>query len=281
MRRDTLSALVLPLTAVCALGLLAPPAVGITFGEVDYGNAYPNVGAVVFQPPDDWPAGPQPYAWMSCTLIHPRVVLTAAHGAMQLVQYPEAIPYMYVSFTPYALDKSSWHGVEGVVVHPDYNPHNSTCFFDVAVIILKEPVTDIEPATLPYVGFLDDLKDANLLREPGQGGVPFRVVGYGGTLTWPPPVLISGDNWRRFADSDFLSLPQGFLRLHQSAAAGTGGTSYGDSGGPAFWVGADGSQTVVGVTSWGDPMRVAMNSLWRVDVPETLDFIDAVINNLP
>jgi len=246
----------------------------ITGGEVDEDNTYSNVGAVVGMPPD----GSGPAVMSSGTLIHPRVLLTAGHVSLFMEQNPWTIPLTFISFSPYALDPATGHEVEAAITHPNYNPIAYTSQFanDVGVIILKEPVSDLPPATLPDEGFLDDLMTAGLLRQPGQGGVPFRVVGYGSILDWPPKVITPGDGWRRFADSEYLNLLAGWLHLLQNPATENGGTAFGDSGGPAFWIEPDGTRVLVAVTSWGE--AAAMGFYWRVDIPETLDFIDWVIN---
>ena len=134
---------------------------------------------------------------------------------------------------------------------------------DVGVVILKEPTYDLPLAKLPSPGLLDELKKAKLLRQPGQGGVIFRVVGYGSTLGWPPPVSTPGDGPRRFADSEYLNVLPGWLLLQQNPATGNGGTGWGDSGGPVFWTEPDGTRTLVGICSWGDMQLVAMNFCWR------------------
>ncbi len=59
-----------------------------------------------------------------------------------------------------------------------------------------------------------------------------------------------------------------------------GGIEYRDSGGPAFWIQPDGTRVFVGLTSWGDFKLVATSFYWRVDLPETLDFIQQVIQRL-
>ena len=65
-------------------------------------------------------------------------------------------------------------------------------------------------------------------------------------------------------------------------ATGDGGTCYGDSGGPVFWADpeGDGAEILVGISSWGDDPCVASGFYYRVDIPETLDFIDNVIGDL-
>jgi hypothetical protein len=152
------------------------------------------------------------------------------------------------------------------------NPH------DVGALILAEPVTDIEPANLPYERFLNDLKAEGKLRQ-GKNEADFTLVGYGGTLDWPPRE-ITYDDYRQFAESEYQALLKAWLRMSQNHATGDGGTCYGDSGGPAFWTEPDGTEILVGVTSWGDAQCVASAFNYRVDIPETLDFIDDVIAGL-
>jgi len=47
-----------------------------------------------------------------------------------------------------------------------------------------------------------------------------------------------------------------------------------------FWTEPDGSEILVGITSWGDADCVATGFNYRVDIPEPLSFIDSVIADL-
>jgi hypothetical protein len=131
---------------------------------------------------------------------------------------------------------------------------------------------------LPEVGFLDRLLAEGKLRQ-GADEADFVVVGYGGTLHWPPPD-VTYDDYRQFAMSEYQALLDAWLRVSQNQATGDGGTCYGDSGGPAFWTSPEGTEILVGITSWGDAPCVSSGFNYRVDIPETLSFIDSVIASL-
>jgi len=68
--------------------------------------------------------------------------------------------------------------------------------------------------------------------------------------------------------------------MSQNQATDDGGTCYGDSGGPAFWMEPDGTEILVGVTSWGDASCVSSAFNYRMDIPDTLGFIDSIFSDL-
>jgi secreted trypsin-like serine protease len=244
------------------------PVSAITWGELD--TEHHAVGAMVIDYPD--------YGlWQMCsgTLIHERVFLTASHCTADLTQ--EELDNLFVNFDPDAMNPDTLRRVETAVTHPDYN-WGSSDPHDIAALILAEPVTDIEPAQLPAAGFLDELRAANLLRDKSQGAM-ITLVGYGGTLAWPPPE-ITYEDLRQVAYSEYKSLTPVWLHMSQSLNQDNGGTCFGDSGGPAFWTNEDGSEVLLGVTSWGDAQCVATSFNYRVDTTESLDFIFGVIDSL-
>ena len=260
MKRVSVLAVIVVLLAVVTL-----PAAAITNGDLD-GEGHPNVGLMIA----DIDGEPQ---WRcSGTLIAPRVFLTAGHcvgdgatGARVWFDTDLTDNKEY----PYGGDTS----IEGTPVpHPDYSwgdadPH------DVGLVILAEAVTDIEPAPLPDPDLLAQLKKDRILREGGPEGAFFTEVGYGGTLaSWPPPEL-AYDKVRRVVESEYVALTKVHLHLSQKAVFDEGGTCFGDSGGPSFWVDVDGNEIVVAVTSTGDAQCVATGLNYRVDVTETLKWI--------
>jgi secreted trypsin-like serine protease len=256
---------------LATLLLMALPVGAITWGELD-GEGHPNVGAMVV----DWP-GYGPWQWCSGTLIHPQVFLTAGHCTDGLDEY--GIETVWVNFEQNAVAQEGLRRVEKVITHPEYgwggsDPH------DVGLLILAESAMGIKVAELPDLGLLDELKKERILRPGGPEGAKFTVVGYGGTLNWPPPDIYYEDE-RQVAQSEYVALTKVWLHMSQNHLKGDGGTCFGDSGGPAFWVDETGHETIVGVTSWGDAQCVATGFDYRIDIPQARDFIDNVIKNLP
>lgn len=260
MRRATVA-----VAAVLALLVLALPVGAITGGELD-GEGHPNVGLVyvTLDGVRQWRC--------SGTLVAPRVFLTAGHcveggvdGALVWFDadltanpdYPEGGP-------------SAYSGLP--IVHPEFD-WGSSDPHDVGVVILDEPVMGITPAPLPVPDLLGQLKKDRILRAGGPQGAYFTMVGYGRILeSWPPPVLVSSPI-RRVAEGEYVALTQDMLHLSQKAVFDEGGSCFGDSGGPTFWVDSAGNEIVVAVTSTGDAQCVATGLNYRVDTPQILQWI--------
>jgi len=253
--------------------IIVLPAKAITWGEAD-GDDHPNVGAMVV-----WPDGLGLFQICSGTLIGPNIFLTAGHCTDYLDYLIDSgqitTEEIYVNFNENALEASTLLDVQLVITHPDYNwgPYSNP--HDVGILILEQPV-GITPAILPYEGLLNDLRAAGLLRK-GKEEADFTIVGYGGTLYWPPPE-VTYDDQRQFALAEYQALLKSWLRLSQNKATGDGGSCYGDSGGPVFWTDRTDPENeveiLVGITSWGDIPCVATSFNYRVDTLDTLDFIN-------
>jgi secreted trypsin-like serine protease len=255
------------------------PALAITGGDPD-GEAHPNVGVIIVA----LTVEPEVEPFMICSgaLIYPQVFLTAGHCTDYLDYlfslYTAAEMKVYVSFNAEGALEEGWLLVKDVITHPDYDWGPTSNPYDVGALILEQN-SDITPAQLPEEGFLDQLKANGILKQ-GSERAKFTVVGYGTTLEWPPPKIVAPDGMRRFAVSEYLNLRKVWLHMSQNQAPGKedSGTCSGDSGGPVFWTEDEGPEIIVAVTSWGDAVCVATGTTYRVDISDSLSFIDDVIN---
>lgn len=260
------------------------PAFGITWGSEDWGDNYPNVCMMGVSAKD----GDALIQMTTCTgtLIDSRVVLTAGH----CVEYAWTVEEIFGQGNVlvevfFGIDLSSTEPgngltVESYIAHPNYSWTNNANPYDVGVLILEDPVVNILPANLPDLGKLNQLKrDGSLGRGPNRAD--FITVGYGATLDWPPPVIDYFVFVRQYAESGYRALLPAWLNLSQNQATGDGGSCFGDSGGPVFWHDQGTEEDIlVGITSWGDPHCISPSFNYRVDIQETLGFIESVLSNL-
>ena len=241
---------------VLAAIVLSSPAAAITFGHPD-GTDHPNVGAFIVLG-----SGGQRFAICSGTLISPTVFLTASHCTTGLDDQD-----VYVSFDE-VIDASATlhHGTAHT--NPLYVPagHQSDPH-DVAVIVLDQPVTGITPATLPSAGALDGL---------GLKDQRFDAVGYGAVRDEKTKGASSlGDGGSRLeTEQGFRSLTKAWLNLSMNPSVGSGGTCYGDSGGPHFLAGTD---TVMAITVTGDAWCRSTDVDYRVDTDESRAFLSEFV----
>ena len=240
------------------------PASAITFGQPD-GDNHPNVGAMIVQEPDG-----EYYLYCSGTLIAPHVFLTASHCTVAAAAYGADPHDVYVTFDPIYDDDATLH--RGTYdINPNYG-HDMHDLHDVAVIILDEPIDGIQPAELPPAGLLDGLKKTHDLK-----GQEFVTVGYG-TLrddkTRGPHSL--GDYGERYyAEQTFLALKPYWLQISMNPSTGSGGTCYGDSGGPHF---LDNSSMVVSLTVTGDAWCRATDVTYRLDTDSAREYLDEFVD---
>jgi hypothetical protein len=263
MKKVTL-ALVLALALV--FGTLGS-AGAITNGEPDNGR-HPYVGLAVFD------VGGAPSHRCSASLLTPTVVLTAGHctdgtsvarvwfdeNVQSNTEYPRsgATSYDGVAHTYPTFCTGCGKGLPGFATG------------DVGIIILSEPVpTSVvsEYAKLPDEGLVDTLKNKTPVdfvgygvQEQRRGGGPPSWTGLRVRL-FAPSELVSGN----FVHSDE------FLKLALNPGGGSGGTCFGDSGGPNF---IGDSNVVAGVTSFGINGNCAgTGGVYRVDRADDLDWL--------
>jgi hypothetical protein len=209
----------------------------VTNGEFD-GEGHPYVGLMVAQV-EGAPA------WRcSGTLISSTVFLTAGHctfGADHVEIWFDAD----VENNRDALNYPFTGDVGGTpFTHPEYDD-NAFVLRDVGVVVLDEPVVMDTYGALPEQDQLDALKTRR-----GRQNVGFTAVGYG--LQRINPVFEEALLIRQVATPKLLQINTpgftGDFSLLLSNNHSTGGTCFGDSGGPNF-LGA--SNVVAGVTSFG------------------------------
>jgi secreted trypsin-like serine protease len=261
--------LLIVLLAVAALLLPATTANAITFGQPD-GNRHPNVGALLA----DWDEeSPGLDIYCSGTLIAPRVFLTASHCTQGLAVGHDIAPHdVWVTFAPtYDEDSTSTAGLFRGTYHtnPLYGSGGANNTYDIATVVL-DTAPGRTPARLPTVGLLSDLKaDGSIYDQT------FTAVGYGTVRedkTGGPHAFFF-DGIRRYALQSFLSLQKAWLTLNMNPSTGSGGTCYGDSGGPHF-LGGVSSNLIVSVTVTGDAMCRATDKTYRIDTPWARDFLE-------
>lgn len=152
------------------------------------------------------------------------------------------------------------------VTHPLFGSGGRNNSYDIAVFLLDDVVTGVEPARMAPLGFLDTLA------APRQQ--TFTAVGYGTVRQinrQGPQAFLPG--WRREkADQQLLSLTKAWVTFSMNLATGNGGTCYGDSGGPHFLGGF-----VVAITITGDAVCKATDKDYRVDTPWAQAFLSEFV----
>ena len=262
--KKVIIALALTLTLIlAAVGVVG----AITDGEPD-GNGHPFVGLALFYDEDG------EYMWRcSGTLLSETIFLTAGHcthsthkahvlfdaDLMELsYPYPDCGPYTCYEGDTY--------------VHPLYDD-NAFYVHDAGVVVLSTQVTGIETfGTLPEVDSLDAL-----MPRRGQKETYFTAVGYGLQASFP-----DGADWKTRDDRIRMVAYPYLLQLNAPGMTGdfsillsnnhaTGGTCYGDSGGPNF---LGDSYVVAGVTSYGMNVSCAgTGGVFRMDRQNVQDFV--------
>lgn len=248
--------LITALAVMVSIALAAPPSEAITFGQPD-GNGHPNVGTLVIE------LEGERLHICSGTLISPTVFLTAGHCTDFLPAL--GIETVWVSFDP-LFDPGTSALVSGTYVTAPDLWHDHADPLDLAVVLLDSAVA-ATPALLPTEGLLDSMKRD--LR-----GQTFTAVGYGArreTITGGFQAIFDNDE-RRFATQGFLSLQKSWLTLNMNPRTGSGGTCYGDSGGPHFLGGPE-SNLIVSITVTGDAVCKATDQTYRLDTPAARAFL--------
>ena len=253
--------------------LTATPAAAVTNGTED-GDGHPMVGLMVAKD-----ASGAPLWRCSGTLLTSTVFLTAGHcteaPAVSAAIWFDADVQSGIPGNGYG---STWVGdASGTTfTHPDYNP-NAFFVRDVGVVMLDQPWVLSEYGQLPRLNSLN-----KYAKRRGLNKVRFDSVGYGLQRSFPNPVAEFKNKAFRVRYIAHPRLIQintpgftGNFSLLLSNNRNTGGTCFGDSGGPNFLAG---TLTVAGVTSYGLNGNCAgTGGVFRMDKSWSLDFVNSFL----
>src|SRR5947207_1291144 len=251
----------------CDRGATAPermsPPSFITDGTID-DNQHPAVVLIVMD------VAGEPAFRCSGTLIAPKVVLTAGHCAGEPGEFSGVRIFTESDVQdgnntypfaggPNSVEATEWHA------HPLFT---ESAFFlhDVGVVLLSKAVKLAagQYGRLPTRDQLDALKPSS--------STLFTAVGYG--VQRINPAFIEAEIIRMFAEPHLIQIDGGIVgdfSLLLSNNAATGGTCFGDSGGPNF-VGS--SNVNGGVTSFGlNGTCGGTGGVFRLDRQNVLDFV--------
>ena len=253
------------LAVLTALALAITPAAAITSGELD-GNGHPYVGLMVAQD-----AKGNPLWRCSGTLLSPTLFLTAGH----CTESPAAHVEIWFAADVESGIPANGYPYRGDVgskpyTHPQYNP-NAFYLYDLGVVVLDKPMRVGKYGTLPELNVLD-----KLATQRGTQNVSFTAVGYGLQQSFPDAASWKEHNQRirMVAYPHLLQINTGFtgdFSVLLSNNSNTGGTCFGDSGGPNF---IGNSNVVGGVTSYGINGNCAgTGGVYRVDRSDDLTWL--------
>jgi hypothetical protein len=276
------------------------PVAAITYGEPDAGE-HPYVGFMIFYDPAE-------DAWFSCsgTLLDADTFLTAAHctygigtegqllgtsgGTDVWVTFDDTevlagwplrseIGTLYPDVAALNAARRAWlddpsHGYIGGTAYPDPRYENFAGFpvtYDVGIVELDTGVS------LPTYGVLAPLFTVEGMASlpSGRNDALVETVGYGIQAVQPHPMDIESRYKSTSRIVGLNSSISGGGNLHTlnnpSAVGGTGGSCFGDSGGPVF---VNDTNQVLAVVSFGfSPTCHGADYSWRVDTQESYEFI--------
>jgi V8-like Glu-specific endopeptidase len=258
MKKATLALLLVLVLAFSAIGT----ARAITDGTLD-GNGHPYVGLMVAQD-----ANGRPLWRCSGTLLSSTIFLTAGH----CTEAPAAHAEIWFAADVQSGVPGNGYPYQGDVggttyTHPQYDP-NAFYLYDLGVVVLDEPMTMTTYGRLPGLNSLDALRP--------RASTTFTAVGYGLQKAFPDAAAWkeSVQKVRMVAYPHLVQINTGFTgdgSLVLSNNANTGGTCFGDSGGPNF-VGH--SNVIGGVTSFGlNGTCGGTGGVYRVDRSDDLNWL--------
>jgi V8-like Glu-specific endopeptidase len=258
---------VLAVGFILVLGMITP-GTAITHGELD-GEGHPEVILILME------VDGEPAYRCSGTLISPTFVLTAGHCAGAAGEFSGLRIFTESDVDngnnnyPYGGGKNSIE-VKNWASHPLYTDA-TWVYHDVGMLELKKPLRLKTYGQLPTEDQLESL-------HGGSQDAWFTAVGYGlqkATAAWS-----ISNRVRMYATPFLLQINTGLtgdFSILLSNNANTGGTCFGDSGGPNY---VEDSRVVAGVTSYGLNYACGgTGGVFRVDQGNVLDFIYAFMDD--
>jgi V8-like Glu-specific endopeptidase len=235
----------------------------VTHGQLD-GDRHPGVVLLLMD------VDGQPAFRCSASLLSPTVVLTAGHCTGEPGEFSGMRVFTesdvengdnnFPFAGPNSVEAAAWFS------HPQFDG-DSFFLHDVGVVILEQPGVRLDArdyVKLPGTNQLDALQPRSSTR--------FTAVGYG--LQRVNPALVESERIRMFANPYLVQINTGFtggFSLLLSNNASSGGTCFGDSGGPNF---LGDSLVVAGVTSFGlNGACGGTGGVFRLDRADVLAFV--------
>lgn len=273
MKTKTIS-IVAFLAIVMMLLVMISPALAVTDGQLD-GEDHPGVVLLLME------VGGKPAFRCSGTLLSPTVLLTAGHctsgypdfeySGMRVftesdVQAGIGTTNNYPFAGPNSVEAAEWHA------HPLYET-GPFYLHDVGIVILEEPIFLDQYGELPSVNQFDSLKK--------RRQTTFTSVGYGLQESFPDAASWKENNARtRYVAHPWLIQINGGIAGDYSMLLSnnphSGGTCFGDSGGPNF---LGDSNLVAGITSFGLNGNCAgTGGVFRTDRQNVLEFINTYLD---
>lgn len=274
--------------AGAALITAAAPVSAITGGDAD-GEGHPGVAMIVWY---------EPAGRFRCTatLVTPRVLVTAAHCTSGVIgktlvtfdtdaqaDLPRAADDTGDGKSDDGYDSAATYGSSSVtgtaIPHPDYSDFTDIDNWnDVGVIILDTAVTGRPLASVAPLNYLDGYQ------QPLLNKTIFTLVGYGTEVRKPEtgpqkPVPFGQPRIRRVAELPGQKMSAQIVQMNGVIAdnRGTGGTCFGDSGGPAYLKGY-----IVTVTSYGYTSNCRyLGGYQRLDIKSVQDWLLPILANNP
>jgi hypothetical protein len=258
MKKATMAIVLMLVLVLGTVGIAS----AITNGELD-GDGHPYVGLMVAQDVDGNPL------WRcSGALLSDTIFLTAGH----CTEPPAAhIEIWFDADVQSGIPGNGYPNTGDVggtpYTHPQYDP-NAFFLYDLGVVVLDSPMPMAEYGTLPTLDVLDQMA-----RRRGRQDTSFTAVGYG--LQRINPVFVEAERVRMVAYPRLIQINApgftGDFSLLLSNNHSTGGTCFGDSGGPNF---INDTNVIGGVTSFGLNGNCAgTGGVYRVDRADDLNWL--------